>query len=96
MTKQLKEIFRDPGLQLVTFTITEKGYNMESGEVKADLGASPEEAESYLRGENIRIRKEAADIPDRSWVLVTAGGFGLGWAKKTGDLLKNKYLYRKA
>ncbi|MBQ1771851.1 MAG: mannitol dehydrogenase family protein [Clostridia bacterium] len=46
--ERLKEIFRDPGLQLVTFTITEKGYNMESGEVKADLSASPGEAESYL------------------------------------------------
>ena len=28
---RLKEIFRDPGLQMVSFTITEKGYAIRSG-----------------------------------------------------------------
>lgn len=46
--ERLKEIFRNPSLQLATFTITEKGYSLAGDDVKADLLASPEEARSYL------------------------------------------------
>ena len=46
--ERLKEIFRKPGLQLVTFTITEKGYSLDADDVKADLLASPAEAKSYM------------------------------------------------
>ena len=46
--ERLKEIFRNPSLQLVTFTITEKGYSLAGDDVKADLTVSPEEAKSYM------------------------------------------------
>ena len=46
--ERLKEIFRNPSLQLATFTITEKGYSLAPDEVKADLALSPAEAKSYM------------------------------------------------
>ena len=46
--ERLQEIFRNPSLQLATFTITEKGYSLASDDVKADLALSPEEAKSYM------------------------------------------------
>ena len=46
--ERLAEIFRKPSLQLVTFTITEKGYSLEGDDVKADLAASPGETKSYM------------------------------------------------
>ena len=45
---RLKEIFRNPSLQLATFTITEKGYSLDADDVKADLTLSPAEARSYM------------------------------------------------
>jgi fructuronate reductase len=50
----LKEIFRAPSLQMVSFTITEKGYSLQdrSGgffpDVAADFAAGPGAATSYL------------------------------------------------
>ena len=47
---RLKEIFTDPGLQMVSFTITEKGYALRGangdylGYVKADIENGPEKA----------------------------------------------------
>ena len=46
--ERLKEIFRKPSLQLVSFTITEKGYALTGDDVKADLQAAPEAATSYM------------------------------------------------
>ena len=46
--ERLKEIFRNPSLQLATFTITEKGYSLDADDVKADLTLSPAEARSYM------------------------------------------------
>ena len=46
--ERLKEIFRNPSLQMATFTITEKGYSLEAEDVKADLELSPAEAKSYM------------------------------------------------
>ena len=46
--ERLREIFRAPSLQLATFTITEKGYSITGDDVKADLAASPEDAQSYM------------------------------------------------
>ena len=46
--ERLQEIFRNPSLQLATFTITEKGYSLASDDVKADLALSPAEAKSYM------------------------------------------------
>ena len=45
---RLAEIFRNPALQMVTFTITEKGYSLGGDDVKADLTASPADAKSYM------------------------------------------------
>ena len=46
--ERLKEIFRNPSLQLATFTITEKGYSLDADDVKADLALSPNDAKSYM------------------------------------------------
>ena len=46
--ERLREIFRNPSLQLATFTITEKGYSLASDEVQGDLALSPAEAKSYM------------------------------------------------
>ena len=51
---RLKEIFENPSLQMVSFTITEKGYSLKDGQgeylpdVAADLAAGPEKATSYM------------------------------------------------
>ena len=46
--ERLKEIFRNPSLQMATFTITEKGYSLAGDDVKADLTVGPEDAKSYM------------------------------------------------
>ncbi|WP_148412250.1 mannitol dehydrogenase family protein [Murimonas intestini] len=51
---RLREIFRQPSLQMATFTITEKGYSLKNaaGEyldaVAADMEAGPEKPVSYI------------------------------------------------
>lgn len=45
-TARLEEIFRSPSLQVITFTITEKGYRVRPDD--PDLSRTPEEAEGYL------------------------------------------------
>ncbi len=52
--ERLIEIFKNPSLQMVSFTITEKGYSLVgvdgefTGQVKADFGAGPERSFSYM------------------------------------------------
>ena len=52
--RRLKEIFAAPSLQMVSFTITEKGYNLWDAngvyypQVADDLSAGPEKAKSYI------------------------------------------------
>ncbi len=51
---RMKEIFRSPSLQMISFTITEKGYSLKAGNgsllpaVQADLANGPEKPESYM------------------------------------------------
>lgn len=51
---RLKTIFSNPSLQMVTFTITEKGYSLVNGkgeilpQVEADFAAGPEKPQSYI------------------------------------------------
>ncbi len=51
---RLKEIFENPSLQMVSFTITEKGYALYDAkgellpDIAADLEAGPENARSYM------------------------------------------------
>ena len=50
----LKELFKKPSLQIVSFTITEKGYSLVDGrgetlaDVASDLEAGPEAPQSYM------------------------------------------------
>lgn len=46
--QRLTEIFCSPSLQMITFTITEKGYRTDGDELLADLTAAPPEAKSYM------------------------------------------------
>ena len=52
--KRLEEIFQQDSLQMVSFTITEKGYNLKDGEgnfyanVAGDLAAGPSQSGSYI------------------------------------------------
>lgn len=52
-----------------------------------------DEATAFLRGEAIRLPGACAEsrLETRGWVLMTVDGFGIGWAKLTGDVLKNHY-----
>ena len=51
---RLKEIFKDPGLQMISFTITEKGYALKGADgtyfpfIQADIENGPEKAVSAM------------------------------------------------
>ncbi|MGN9164380.1 mannitol dehydrogenase family protein [Tissierellaceae bacterium HCP3S3_D8] len=51
---RLKEIFINPSLQMISFTITEKGYNLKDGKgeylpsVAVDIGNGPQNPVSYI------------------------------------------------
>ncbi len=50
----------------------------------------------YLKGESFKLYEMGdmmADIrnTDSSWILVCTDGYPIGWAKSSGDMLKNKY-----
>lgn len=51
----------------------------------ADLAPDSREARSYLKGETLMLEGE------KGLTGVCAGGYSLGWAKQTGDMLKNLY-----
>ena len=57
----------------------------------ADFQAEDERVIRYLKGETVALREEEAFWPDGSWILVCTDGFPLGWAKRAGLNLKNKY-----
>ena len=52
--KRLKEIFENPSLQMVSFTITEKGYSLKDQtgqyicDVAADIKTGPQTCQSYM------------------------------------------------
>lgn len=50
-----------------------------------DFSSNSTEVMKYLKGETLHIDGE------KGWTLVCVDGFPLGWAKQTGDLLKNEY-----
>ncbi len=45
----------------------------------------------YLKGETIDLLPEEEAVLCPGWVLVCVDGFGLGWGKRAGAALKNKY-----
>lgn len=49
------------------------------------LDLDVEQARRWIAGEPV-----SADGP-LGWTLVTVGGFGLGWGKRTGSVVKNRY-----
>ena len=53
-----------------------------------EIGAE-EQAERYLKGETLTIPEEQQNL--KGWVLVTAGGYSLGFGKADRGMLKNHY-----
>lgn len=50
-----------------------------------ELSAGDRELQRYLRGETLSAQGA------KGWYLVTADGFGIGWGKLSGTVLKNHY-----
>lgn len=55
------------------------------------LPAADERLSAYLRGESLGLTADEAGQPADGWLLVCAGRYPLGWGKKTGRTVKNKY-----
>lgn len=49
------------------------------------------EIHSYLKGEVLKKVAEDPKKSEKGWVLITVEGYSLGWAKRSGELLKNHY-----
>lgn len=54
-----------------------------------DLSPGSPELARYLRGETLLLDEDR--VPGKGWILVTTGGFPLGWAKRLGKLVRNEY-----
>lgn len=54
------------------------------------LSSEGERVTRYLKGETIMLTESEAGSPD-GWQLVCVDGYPLGWGKKNGAVLKNKY-----
>ena len=54
-----------------------------------NLAMEDERVIRYLKGETISLK--TGEAAGKGWILVCAGGFGLGWARGNGQNLKNKY-----
>ncbi len=55
-----------------------------------DLPLSDERVLRYLKGETLSLSRTEAES-ENGWRLVCVDGYSLGWGKKTGAVLKNKY-----
>ena len=55
------------------------------------MPASDERARAYLRGESLALTQEEAGRTRDGWIPVCVDGFPLGWGKKSGQTVKNKY-----
>ena len=64
---------------------------LKPGEYENEYALSLEDERviRYLKGET--LVQTPQEKPFKGWVLVTAGGYPLGWAKAGGASLKNKY-----
>lgn len=56
-----------------------------------NLSVSDERVVKYLKGDTLEIADYETTVAD-GWVLVCVDGFSLGWGKKSGTTMKNKYL----
>ena len=61
------------------------GLKADQFQRRLDLDPGGEEVRRYLRGETLMLGGE------RGWMLVTMGGFPLGFGRQTGEYLKNAY-----
>ena len=61
--------------------------SLNKGDIKntIDFELSSEEVMRYLKGETLMIEGE------KGFTGIYVNGFPLGWAKQTGDMLKNMY-----
>ena len=55
-----------------------------------ELSGKDERVIRYLKGETLDVH-DITSARDSGWQLVCADGFPLGWAKRIGNQLKNKY-----
>ena len=53
-----------------------------------DIPSTDDTVTGYLKGQTINTTDDIKD----GWVLVCVDGFPLGWGKKKGNIIKNKYL----
>ncbi len=56
-----------------------------------ELPSDQEAAVRYLKGEALSCEADRLGGKEKGWVLMTAEGSGLGWAKLSGGILKNHY-----
>lgn len=59
--------------------------NREDLKITLDLPPDSQDVLRYLKGETLMLDSE------KGWVGITVNGYTLGWAKQTGDMLKNHY-----
>ena len=64
---------------------------LDKQEAGRQLELPPDSMEvlKYLKGETLMVTEETP--AGNGWILVTTGGFPLGWAKRVGNLVKNQY-----
>jgi NOL1/NOP2/sun family putative RNA methylase len=60
-------------------------FDMKAFKRSVNLDAASREAGSYLKGETLMLDG------DKGYTAVCVNGWTLGWAKQTGDMLKNLY-----
>lgn len=58
---------------------------------RIDLKPEDERVIRYLKGETLTLLPEDITGEENGWYLVCVGGFPLGWGKRAGLTLKNKY-----
>lgn len=51
----------------------------------ADFSPEDKEISAYLNGQTLPFQGE------KGWYLLTVGGYGIGWGKLAGNILKNHY-----
>ena len=55
-----------------------------------NLSANDMRVLRYLKGETMDLLPEESE-KKKGWVLICVDGFGIGWGKYAGDVIKNKY-----
>ena len=94
---RLKEIFCKDSLQIVSFTITEKGYSLTDGKgevlpaVKEDFSSGPQKPVSYI-GKVASLLYTRYQAGESLWlwsVWITVHTMGISYMQQSAHLLKN-------